>query len=465
MKVVFVANQYFFFRHIQPIAEPLIQKGHHLALWFCNVEKYGVTSRATEEFVERYATQASFSTKNSKKGRYTGILSRVLRDILGYYTYLVPGFTSDVKRKAFIDRIHPFSRLCLRIPGIDRFLLSTKNLTFLRKLSSLIPSNSEIVHELMSVKPDVLVIVSNLRADQNAHELEYARAGVAMGIPTAILIASWDNLSTKGTFNVFPNAILVWNQAMVDEAVLLHQTPQEKVIVTGAETFDYLFDIKSARLRNEFYSELNMDEGEKYILYLGSSASMTGDETDFVREFERTLWTRLRIRTLVRPHPLNASIWSKFEEPGCIIWPKGGELPDAFQSQQNFRDSLVYSLAVVGINTSAMLESAIADKPCITIRAPIYQASQAAEGHFRHLLNGEFLEVAESHEEAVDIIDRILSGHDRLAPARRKFVEAFIRPHGWDVPCGPLISSIVEGLAEGRSIPEIKNLIQTQKAD
>lgn len=463
MKIIFVANQYPFFRHMLPIAEPLVQKGHHVALWFCNVEKANVSSHSVEVFIEQHAAQSSFLKPTKKSRRLTDFFARFFRDVLGYHTYLIPGYTSVEKKKAFLERIHSFSRLVLRLPGIDRLLRAEKNRTFLRKLYDYVPVNPQIRRELQHAKPDVLVIVSNLRADQHAQELEYARAGVVMGIPTVNLVASWDNLSTKGTFSVFPDAILVWNQPMFEEAVLLHQAPPHKVLVTGAETFDYLFNAKPSRSRAAFHQQLHIGEEEKYVLYLGSSSSMTGDETSFVREFVKALWTRLRIRTLVRPHPLNAAIWSNFDEPGCVIWPKGGELPDEAQAQQNFIDTLVYSVAVVGINTSAMLESAIADKPCVTIRAPIYRASQTAEGHFRHLLNGGFLEVAESHEEAVDIIEQVLNGQDRLAPARKKFVETFIRPHGLNVSCGPLISSIVEWLAEGRSAQEIQNLMLAQK--
>ncbi len=463
MKIVFVANQFFFFRHIQPIAEPLVQKGHHVALWFCNVEKANISSYAIEEFVGRHGEKASFL--RVAKNRYlVDFFSRFFRDILGYHTYLIPGYTSDEKKKAFLERIHPLSRFVLHLPGVASYLRVEKNQSFLRKLSSLIPVNTKIRNELIQAKPDALVIVSNLRADQHASELEYARAGVDISIPTANLVASWDNLSTKGTFSVIPDAILVWNQSMFEEAVLLHQMPPHKILITGAETFDYLFNVKPTRSRAAFHQQLHIEEDEKFILYLGSSSSMTGDETSFVRQFVRTLWTRLRMHTLVRPHPLNAAIWADFEEPGCIIWPKGGELPDKTQSQQNFIDTLMYSSAVVGINTSAMLESAIADKPCITIRAPIYQTSQAVEGHFRHLLNGEFLELAESHEGAVDIIERILNGQDRYASARSKFVEAFIRPHGLNVPSGPLIARILELLAEGCSATEIKTLIQSEKS-
>ena len=53
MKILFVTNQFFFFRHIEPIASPLIQNGHQVALWFGPYEKESISDRGIREFLKK----------------------------------------------------------------------------------------------------------------------------------------------------------------------------------------------------------------------------------------------------------------------------------------------------------------------------------------------------------------------------------------------------------------------------
>jgi len=456
MKVTFVTNQFFFFRHIDPIASDLVKRGHQVSFWFGNLEKSNITDRAVNQFIERHGGLASFRNLPKRTNRRFKYFHRVIRELLGYHTYLLPGFTSFSKKQVFENRMSAVAKWIVKIPVTRKLLKNRRIYPALRSLLGIIPVDSGIISELQKESPDILVAVTNLREDIKAPELEYVKAAMLLGIKAVNLVASWDNLSTKSTFNVIPDAIILWNHSMLEEAVELHRVPEEKIIVSGAETFDYLFDIRSTGTRSEFCRKIRLHEDKPFVVYLGSSSSMTGDETEFVREFVKILREQLGISTLIRPHPLNSDIWENFEEPGSVIWPRNGELPDTVQTQFELWDTFYHSSAVIGINTSAMIEAAIADRPCITIRSSQYDASQSATGHFRHLLNGGFLEIADDFDHAIAIIRNILKGVDRLSEQRRRFVFDFIRPNGLQHPVGPLISQSLEMLVHGKSPAQIQ---------
>lgn len=460
MKVIFVTNQFFFFRHIDPIASDLVKRGHQVSFWFGNLEKNNITDRAVNKFIEDHGDLASFRSLSRRTSGNFRYLHRVVRELLGYHTYLVPGFTSPNKKQVFESRMSAASKWLVKISIIRNLLRSQRIYLALRKLLAVIPVDSGIIAELQEEKPDILVAVTNLREDIKAPELDYAKAALQLGIKAVNLVASWDNLSTKSTFNIIPNAIILWNEPMREEAVKLHRISTEKIIISGAETFDYLFNVQETCTRAEFCMKLGI-ENKPFVVYLGSSSSMTGDETDFIRSFIRVLRDKLGIQTLIRPHPLNAGIWLGFDEAGSVIWPKNGELPDVEYAQQDLWNTFRYSSAVVGINTSAMIEAAIVDRPCITIKASQYSASQAESGHFRHLLNGNFLEVADNFEHAALLIKNILEGKDRFAVQRKAFVSSFIRPNGVGRAVGPIITQALLLLAQG----EHPDVIQTQIAE
>jgi hypothetical protein len=129
------------------------------------------------------------------------------------------------------------------------------------------------------------------------------------------------------------------------------------------------------------------------------------------------------------------------------IWPAHSKRPIASDDQADFFDSLAHSAAVVGINTTAMIEAAIVGKSVLTVLAPEF--AQESTLHFHHLLeeNGGFLHVASSLEEHADQLGRVLSHDAADEERRRRFVASFVRPHGLDRPATPIFADAVEELA------------------
>ena len=96
-------------------------------------------------------------------------------------------------------------------------------------------------------------------------------------------------------------------------------------------------------------------------------------------------------------------------------------------------------------NTSAMIETAILNKPCITILNEKYQSSiglnpQKDFGHFKLLSEAKFIYKASNNNEAIKILKDIMNGNDKLVKNRMHFVKNFIRPNGIDKNVSNIIS-------------------------
>jgi hypothetical protein len=93
---------------------------------------------------------------------------------------------------------------------------------------------------------------------------------------------------------------------------------------------------------------------------------------------------------LVRPHPQNFKQWKVAhldDLKGVVVWPREGANPLNHTSRSDYYHSIHHSAAVVGVNTSALIESAIVGRAVYTILAPEFRDTQEGTLHFHHLLH------------------------------------------------------------------------------
>jgi hypothetical protein len=126
------------------------------------------------------------------------------------------------------------------------------------------------------------------------------------------------------------------------------------------------------------------------------------------------------------------------------VWPPTGEWPDIPAARQNLFHTLHFSVGVIGVNTTAMLEAAVVGRPCISILTDEYRRSQIDRAHFQQMLRGDFLETPRSPEDAVAVMAEILEGRDGKKEARRAFVHRFFRPMGEARQAGALYAEAIE---------------------
>jgi hypothetical protein len=119
------------------------------------------------------------------------------------------------------------------------------------------------------------------------------------------------------------------------------------------------------------------------------------------------------------------------------------------ESREDYFESLHYSAAVAGLNTSAFLEAAIVGRPVHTILTPEFAENQLGTLHFHYLLTvgGGVLEVSRSFDEHHDQLAESLRNPGRRAAVTRQFVREFIRPRGLSAPATQVLCDAVDDVA------------------
>ncbi len=291
-------------------------------------------------------------------------------------------------------------------------------------------------------------------------QTDYVKSARALGIPSGLCVASWDNLTNKGLVRVVPDSVMVWNEAQADEAVELHDVPRERVTVTGAQPFDRWFGRTPDKSREAFCREVGLPPERPFVVFAGSTSNIA--KTDLEETFVRAWAEAIRgsgdggdLGVMVRPHPERPGQWDAVDLAGLedvVIWPPRRPNSVAAEARADYFESLFHAAAVVGINTSAMIEAAIIGRPVLTVRAPEFAQAQEGTLHFSYLLpeNGGFTQAAGDLDEHVRQLAAAVRNPEPARAEGERFVRAFIRPQGVEEPSTPRLVEAITALGGSR---------------
>jgi hypothetical protein len=380
-------------------------------------------------------------------------ISLATRSVLDYLQFVDDRFHDSYRERA-ARRVPRALRTVLRprvlrLPAIRRFVR-----VVLDGAERLQPPGAELVRYLRRLDPDVVLFTPYVAL--GAIQPDFLRAARSLKVPTAVCVASWDNLTSKSRLRPIPSRVLVWNETQSREATDLHGVPQDRVVVTGAQCFDDWLTW-SPRSREEFCRIVGIDDARPFVLYTCFTPFKDGGtEVDFVHEW----LSRLRssedaavagVSVIVRPHPKRTLEWTNVDLAAfgdAVVWPRQPRWPTDAESKADYFDSLYHSAAVVGINTSALLDAGIVGRPVLSILDSRFWDSQSGTLHFAYLIEGGLLSTARDlSEHERQLADILRGGDEARAVAARAFVGSFLRPHGIDRPATPLFVSAIEELA------------------
>lgn len=304
--------------------------------------------------------------------------------------------------------------------------------------------------------PD-LVVVTPLLVLKTA-QLDLMRAATELGVRNVFAAASWDHLSSKSVLNLAPQRALVWNEIQKREAVNLHRVDPARIVVTGAQVFDEWFERQPSSTQAEFCQRVGLRPDRPFLLYVCSSLlEASPDEPAFILRWVRHLRQSedpaLReCGILIRRHPERKEGWDQVDFAGVdnvVCWPLVGDSPVDHRSKTDYFDSLYHSAAVVGLNTSAMIEAAIVGRSVHTILLPEFWDNQEGTVHFHYLLKGPdaLLRATTSLEDHARDLAGVLSGNDPDPQRSARFVRAFVRPSGLDVRSTDRVIEALEAVA------------------
>jgi hypothetical protein len=446
MRILIVLKNNLFFRHFETVVHHLCEQGHEVKVLTRMTRKSGDKADYQEQMVAGIAAydNASFDFNIRNREDRLEVPIRALRDTLNYAIYFRAQHNSPQLVERVSDACPPRLRAFLTTRIGQRLVNSNRFLTAYRRLQGALPADSALTRHVSRERPDVVVACPFIYPE--SADLEYVRSAQKLGISTVAAVASWDNLSSKGAFHLLTDSVLVWNERLATEATFIHAIPRDRIATTGAATFDPYFELAPSMSREKFCTGVGIDPDRPYLLFLGSSEQVAGDETGFVRELAAAMRERAEtadVGVLVRPHPLNSGAWERFQSEGITVFPCGGQLPNMPGHRADYFNTLWYASAVSGVNTSAFLEAAILDRPCLSIVSERHRAGQIERGHFQYLVEGGFLETVADFGAAVEAIAAILAGRDPRREQRARFVESFLRPAGRERPAGEVMARAI----------------------
>jgi hypothetical protein len=462
----FAGGQKFDARPWESLFSELIERGHELHFAFSEQPRPERLTRM--QLADRSRVTHGLAPS---RGRYDGwrsvaSLVRRLADLARYahprYEH-APVLRERMAKKTIghLSRAREYEplgrRLALRVgrqlSSATDAELSEQTIGMLARLEEAIPTSRRIDRFLRDRAPDVVLVTAVLK---KTSQVEFLKSARRLRIPAGVCVPSWDNLTNKGLLKFTPERVFVWNEVQCREATELHGIPADRVVATGAQLFDEWFDRKPSTSQAEFVRKIGL-ESAPYVVYLGSSSFITerGGEVEFVLRWIKALRTsgheRLRgLGVVIRPHPGVPRRWRHANLDGignAAVWPPQGAMPISSEARDDFYDTIAHSAAVVGINTTAMIEAAVIGKSVLTILASEF--AQEDTLHFHYLLaeNGGFLHVATSLEEHAAQLAHVLDEDREGAEQRRRFIESFVRPRGLGQPATPILADEVEELA------------------
>ena len=464
MKILLSVAHSGFLRHFDSAIRLLAERGHSIHISLGRRDKLGDNPQL-QQLVQDYGS-VSYSKDYGNFDPTWHFLAKNLRVLIDYLRYFHPSYQDAFLLRERMESYLPKWYLGVtKLPIFKNSLFRQVLTRFFQLLLKAIPKNKPIERLIKQEKPDIILVTPLV--EYGSPQDEYIQIAKMNGIKTGLCVGSWDNLTNKGSIRIMPDLITVWNEAQKQEAVELHGVCPDRVTVTGALTYDHWFEWQSSTSRAAFCQEVGLDENQPFVLYLCSSPPIAPRplEVKFVEKWIRAIrgseLSHLKeIGILIRPHPQNAAQWEDvdFSEFGNVaIWPRAGAIPVDASSKSGYYDSMYHSFAIIGVNTSGQIESAILGRPVFTILAPEFSASQQGTLHFRHLAqtNGGLLQMAKDFDEHLAQLSLALGDDERIKEKSQQFIQYFVRPYGLEVAATPLLVDAIEQLgAKSPPAPE-----------
>lgn len=456
MRILFVMEHPGYARHYAEVIRLLADRGHEVVVGFAVHTLDQPDKKVDVDFARELVgdTRVQFGEAPQRAGLW-GAMARITRLLCDHLRYYHPDFVDSPKLAERARTLAPaFARSLARWAfAMGGYRAIERILSGLEGLERAYPTDTVMGRYFDAVRPDAVIVTPLV--EFGSWLVDYVVEARRRGIPSALCVASWDNLTNKGLMRVVPDRVVVWNEQQAAEAIEYHGAARDQIVVTGAQTFDPWFDMGPSTTAEEFRRQLGLSPGSPIILYLCSSSFIctVEDESRFVRSWLTALRHRdeasLReAAVVIRPHPLDGASWQEAQlrdDPDIVVWPKEGVIPLSADDRADFYDSLYHCSAVVGVNTSALIEAGILGKSVHSYLAPEFRETQEGTLHFRHLEAGRLLHIAGDIDDHFAGLACSVSGEAQPDDVS-SFIRSFVRPRGLDKPAAPLVAEAIEAL-------------------
>ncbi len=372
-------------------------------------------------------------------------ISRIENILVGMRQFLLMnpelGKTLNYKNEAY-RRQHPLywgiARTANMILGHFKLLRSA----YLNLEEQLFPG-CEFDELLQIQKPDLVVSGTPGVDIRDAHLIRAARRH---GIPTATVMLSWDNLTSKGYMSAWPDYLLVWSKLMADEAVFYHNYPKERIFWSGAAQFDHYFGFRDKFDRTAWRRHHGVPPDTDMIFYGTINPAILPHEYEIVKQiaeavetgiFEtpKFLWIRLHPQVVkgcyaktLEPYLRLASSKVKVEIPPVRSEKLAWDLPK--EDNEHLASLLAASDIAVTPSSTLVIDAACVKTPSVSI---FFDGSKAVSSeysakrfatytHYEKILKTGGIGTAYSMKEFIGLINEYMKNRIRYQENTGKIV-------------------------------------------
>ena len=306
-------------------------------------------------------------------------------------------YAKDWKRKSIA--LGPMLEL-LRMIGVGKSRVFRKICTRgYRLLSSRIPTQLKFDEIIQKYKPDVIVVFPTNWV--NSSEFGLLRSAKKFGVMTVLPIMSVDNVFSKGILLEPVDLIGAWNSHQRDYLVKYHNISNKRIQIVGSLFFERWSTSLTKCVKPNPKGNLN-------VLYLGSSPrialfrgenarSAIGMEIAAVSKIASNLQFYaakfgVKINFNIRLHPNVPNIDMDFSAYKNLDI-NYSQANDSFSDIETtaFLNQLALSDIIVGLNTSAMIQSVLHGANCYYLDESEFSRITTETLHLKSVINSGIL--------------------------------------------------------------------------
>lgn len=312
---------------------------------------------------------------------------------------------------------------------------------------------------------------------EGPREMVLLEAANSLGITTAVMIRSRDNLAAKIQHLPDAAAYLVWSELTRG---VLHgiypEIPAERAHVTGSPQFDRHLDPSCRLSREEFFRRVGLDPWRPLVVYTCATPGLIPHEIDIVQFLADAVAAGAvhrggeRAQLLVRGHPRgfgSSQPLLRQGRDGVAVYPPPGAAEyrsDAHEAQvvrliledePVHLATLAYQDVQVNVSGTMTVDSAILDRPIVNVYFDLppgipdglsvrrfYRRSD-----YRPIVDSGGVRLAHSPRQCIELINRYLASPQLDAAGRRWIRENDCGP--LDGGAGQRVAALLAGLIEG----------------
>jgi hypothetical protein len=301
-------------------------------------------------------------------------------------------------------------------------------------------NGSEYDTVLNEQRPDLVVTGT---PGYNREDIHLLRAAERLKIPTATVMLSWDNLTSKGYMGAIPDQLLVWSDLMADEAVQYHDYPREQIQWVGAAQFDHYYQARDSFDRTAWRAQHGIAADTPVIMYGTINPGIVPHEHQIVSEIVQAmragefvrrphLWIRIHPQAVKGYYRQNLDLYYQLAGPDVTI-----EVPPvqsealAWDLPASDARHLAELLSVADIVTTPSstlaIDAATVDTPIITIgfdgSPPVIVEKQVIRfsryTHYKKILDLGGMPIAHSCQEFVQLANQYIERREHHQAERQ----------------------------------------------